>query len=453
MPAQAPAIAPFYKCLHRFLAFPLQFEPLLYLALAALVTYPLQYLVFLFRHPFVYMPFIALALLCIGMAAARYGFKIMILGSQGVWHSGAFPRDELLENMEWTHLPWKLLAVLVVACAAAWGLGQLVSFGFVLMLLQCLLPASLVVLASDASLRGALDPWRLLEVIRLIGPGYMLLCIICMLLPHAVLAVNAAASRLLHGLLWGMFSHLAWPIAMFVALYALWAFCSMLGHAMYQHHAALGIEPLPDTAPADAPAGRLPLTPEQKAQHKVDAHIRWLLKQGDFPAALEAARQDQFKHPQNLAAQQRYLALLLLDPGKAQALCMQGRYVIDLHLHQHNANAALKVYKACKRKVDDFAVQDAAQCLELARAAWQGSRDARLVLAVLKGFDLRFAGHESIPEAWALGVRAYAQGLQDLPAAQRIFTALQQRYPDSAWTEEIQRLLGPLVMRGKLSTQ
>jgi len=451
MPARAPAIVPFYKCLPKFLAFPLQFEPLLYMALAALAMYPLQALRIFFIRDEIALPFIALALFFLIMAVLRYGFKIMILGAQGVWHSAAWPRDELLESMDWLHLPWKLLVLLALLWGITWLLAPVLGANVARTLVLCLLPAALLALAADNSLREALRPQRLLWVIRLIGPGYMLLCVLLMLVPHGVLLLGTALAGALARVLWGILGHLTWPLWMFMALYAFWAFCSLLGHVMYQHHAALDIHLLEETAPADAPAAQAAalLSPEEKVHQKVEAQIQWLMQHDKLPEALEAARQHQMKQPRNLAAQQRYLELLLrLPAGHSQALRLQGQYVIDLLLQKGDARRALRVWQACRKTLDDFAVNDAAQCLALARVAWQGKRDARLVLAVLKGFDARFAGNGHIPEAWALAVRAHAQGLRDLAAAQRIFSALQQRYPQSPWTDEIRRLLRQLVEQG-----
>ena len=97
-------------------------------------------------------------------------------------------------------------------------------------------------------------------------------------------------------------------------------------------------------------------------------------------------------------------------------------------------------WSACRARAPDFALEEAGHTLALAQAAWKGG-DARTALELLKGFDKRYRGHASVPDAYELIVRVLVQGLGKPEPARAVLTALQQRYPDSPQTREAEWLL------------
>jgi hypothetical protein len=104
---------------------------------------------------------------------------------------------------------------------------------------------------------------------------------------------------------------------------------------------------------------------------------------------------------------------------------------------------ALKVFKACKEKDKAFSLDDAAMVIAMARAEWRGG-DAHATLALLSGFDKRFRGHETIPQAYELAARALVQGLGRADMAQPILSTMEARYPNSEQTQEVRWLLRPM---------
>ena len=101
---------------------------------------------------------------------------------------------------------------------------------------------------------------------------------------------------------------------------------------------------------------------------------------------------------------------------------------------------ALRAWSACRARAPAFALEEAGHTLALAQAAWKGG-DARTALELLKGFDKRYRGHASVPDAYELIVRVLVQGLGKPEPARAVLTALQQRYPDSPQTREAEWLL------------
>lgn len=415
---------PFWHRLNSFFAFPLQPQPLAYALMLALSS-------LLFKILFFLPAPLAIALIEIGilLAASRYGFRITALGSQGISRAADFPREL---DPDWTNLPWKLFAILVVqGFVAGWclhvsvGLWQLVLFA-----MSFMLPASIIVLVQTASLRSALNPLPVVDTMRIIGKPYVLLCFFLFLLSSGAQIVMAMLLPVFSGLI-------LLPLFNLALIYFSWVMASLLGYVMYQHHEALGIDARsgPDSGLDGAPAR----TPAQIAQQQLDAEVAERLDQGDMAGALGLAYEDQRIRPDEAHAQRRYHRLLLLS-DRTPTLLEHARGFIALLLRQGQTAEALKVFKACRDKDATFALQDADQTLALARSTWRAG-DAQATLALLSGFDKRFKGHAAIPHAYELAARLMLQGFDRRDMALGILAALEARYPDSEPTQEVRWML------------
>jgi hypothetical protein len=420
-----PAPRPFWHRLNTFFAFPFQLQPLGYAAVLALSTLLFHFLFFLPRG-------LVLLLVELGvvLAASRYGFKVMALGARGIVRASDFPRT--LDD-EWTNLPWKLFALLVLQGIAAGFVGAWnPALGYIaLFVLSFTLPATTMVLAQSGSFWQALNPALVWETIHAVGWPYALLCVFLFLL-------NSGAQIAIVMLLPVMDGWLALPAVNFVMIYFGWVMASLLGYVMYQNHAELGIDLLPGAGADDRELDTR--TPAQIAQQQTDALVAQMVTDGDTDGALALAYEAQRTQPDDLAAQRRYHRMLLVAPGKTATLVDHGRRLIDMLLRRDLALEALKVYKACREKDTAFAIEDPVTTMALSRAEWRNG-DARAALALLSGFDKRFRGHAAIPQAYELAARVLVQGLNRRDMAQPILTTLEARYPDSEQTQEVRWLM------------
>ena len=415
---------PFWHRINQFFAFPFQSQPLGYALLLSLSS-------LLFKALFFLPAPLAIGLVQIGilLAASRYGFKVAALGSQGISRAADYPRHL---DPDWTHLPWKLFAILLVHgiivgwCArVSLGMAQLA-----LLLLSFLLPASIIVLVQTTGFFSALNPLLILDTVRIIGKPYALLCFFLFLL--------SSGAQIAMSLLLPLFSGLILlPLFNFAMIYFGWVMASLLGYVMYQHHEALGIDAAPqaDSGPDGAPAR----TPEQIARQQLDEDVAEHVAAGDLAAALGLAYEDQRTHPDDTHAQRRYHRLLLLS-DKTATLLDHGRRFIALLLRQGQTAEALKVFQACRAKEASFALDDADQTLALARSTWRAG-DAQATLTLISGFDKRFKGHAAVPHAYELAARLMLQGFGRRDMAQGILATLQARHPDSEATQEVRWLL------------
>ena len=424
--ADAPAIEPFWHKLNSFFLFPLQATPLVYALLLSACTY------LLLVAPPLIAPFI---LLGIGLATARYAFKVAALASRGVLHSREYTAS--MNDPDWVSLPWKFVGVLLVHGLVIAFVGRRSeTLGLVVNLVSSLLlPATLMVLIRSCSLRAALNPLELIAAIGDIGKSYWLLCLFLFLLqagfPQAMALLVPITPR------W-----LLPPLLAFGVIYFSWVMAALVGYVMYQHHGALDIAPLKEAAPTTALGG-----PARSQAQARDADVAALVQQGDLREAIAQAREWARTGSDSLSDQRRYHRVLLLDDVHSGRLADHGQRFLAQLLALQRGPEALDVHAALVAKLPDFAAESAALTLALAQQAWRGGDSARTA-ALLKGFDRRYAKSDEIPHAYELIVRVLKQGMSQPEQALRVYRALERRHPDHPATQEAawvlrQELAGP----------
>lgn len=424
MAAGKHTIKPFWHRLNKFFAFPFQITPLLYGLFLAFCSLLPQ---LLFVGSFGLLFFVAE--LGIVLAASRYGFKVVALGSRGISRAADFPSQ--LED-EWTALPWKLFGVslvqgLVIGLIAA--LNPALGFAAVFVV-SFVFPATVIVLVQSGSAWRSLNPAAIWGVVRVVGAPYLALCLFLFLLSSgAQVAVTMLLPLISRWLLLPLFN--------FAFIYFGWVMASLLGYVMYQHHEALDIDLLPGGGADDRPVDRR--SPAQVARQQADALVAEFITEGDIPAALGIAYEDQRLQPNDVAAQRRYHRVLLMT-DKHDTLADHARRYIALLFQQDLGSEAFKVWQDCRVRDPAFALEDAAATVAIARVAWRAG-DAKAALAALRGFDKRFRGHASIPQAYELAARVLVQGMQRADMARPVLALLEARYPESEQTQEVRWLL------------
>ena len=427
-PAQAAKRpAPFWHRLNTFFTFPLQSKPLMYSVLLALSS-------MLFKVIFFLPDALGILVVEIGilLAASRYGFKVTALGSRGIYKAEDYP-SEL--DPDWKNLPWKLFAILIVQAIAVGWLQRLnPALGTLAWLAMCfLLPATQIVLVQTCSFTETLNPANAWNAVRTIGWPYLLLCLFLFLLSQGTFIALGLLLPIFKG--WILL-----PIVNWVLIYFSWVMASLLGYAMYQNHEAFDIDLLPGAGldDDDTPVDRR--TPRQIEQDAIDAQVAQLVTAGDVTAAVAMAYEEQRTRNDEVPAQRRYHRVLALAEGKTATLLDHAQRYIPLLLRSGQSSDAIAAFQTCRAKDAQFALQDATNTLNLAKAAWSAG-DASLAVAVLQGFDRRFKNHETVPAAYELVARVLLQGLNRTDMALRVLATLEARHPDTDATRETRWLL------------
>ena len=421
----SPAPRPFWHRLNTFFAFPFQLQPLGYAVLLALSSL-LFHVVFFLPQALVLL----LVELGIILAASRYGFKVMALGARGIVRASDFPRN--LED-EWTNLPWKLFALVVLQGVVAGLVGAWSqALGYVaLFVLSFTLPATTMVLVQSGSFWQALNPGYVWETMRAVGWPYALLCIFLFLL-------NSGAQIAIVMLLPVMSGWIALPAVNFVMIYFSWVMASLLGYVMYQNHAALGIELLPGAG----------------ADDRADRHAHAGADRATDHRLAGGADGDRRRHRRRAGDGLRRAAHAAGGPGRAAPLPPHPAAGAGQDRDAAGPRAALdrdaggarphfggaQGLQGLPREGADFVLEDPLGTMALARAEWRNGEPSRR-WRCCRGFDKRFRGHTAIPQAYELAARVLVQGLNRRDMAQPILTTLEARYPESEQTQEVRWLL------------
>ena len=163
-----------------------------------------------------------------------------------------------------------------------------------------LIPATWMVLINTHSLSSAINPFELLATIFGIGKSYLLLCFFLFLLQQGspmvvemLLKVGKPAIVL--------------PLVCFALIYFTWVMAAMIGYVMYQHHAALDIDPV--QAPRVWP--RFRWTPGSRKPNGATAIAR-LVQDNRMDEAVNQAREWWREDQESLPDQRRYFRVLKL---------------------------------------------------------------------------------------------------------------------------------------------
>ena len=318
-----------------------------------------------------------------------------------------------------------VFGVLVYAVAASMGplaaqVAMLVS--------TALLPASIMILALDEQLLAALNPARIVSTIAGIGLPYLALCaFLFLLLQSSSFAVGALARVLPH---W-----LSALLANMVTMYFLVSIYYLMGYALYQNHAALGIDVQVDPATA----GRA-VSARGREVDVLDPETQALIADGDLDAAAKRIETRLRREWENDKLHERYHKLLLLLDKPVALERHLNEYVGKL-IDAKKPARAVDVYEAAQRKQPGVSLAGPAWLLPLATQAFELRRDAT-ALRLLEGFETNFPGHADSAAVAMLNARILLERQGRYEQAESIFRGVSQRFPSHPLAAEATRLAG-----------
>lgn len=436
------AAEPFWQRIQKFFLLPLDRAVLLRIAgLSGVLVISLVLLLF-GAFGVVLLGAVVFALL---VAGARYGFKIIERSSKGYLIPSDYPLTD--EDLVGRYLPYKYVAMnMVFALLAALFLSLLggheilgiLIWGFFFVVLM---PAATMRLVMTGSLRGALNPEELVNVIRRIGKPYAALC---------AFVFFADLSRT-----WGMaflgsaggvgaggVSGVGFLVAMLVFLLSVgfWYFsyviCALIGYAMYQYADRLQISVVgPGEERLMSSTGR---HADVKARTR-DALIGQMVTQGEIKEAIDLLNDDLAKRPNDLSLHARLHKLIVAENYVPRIEDHTERYLALLVKSQNWREALDLVEEALARRAD-WTPRHAESIAPLARAALQKGRP-QLAATLIRGFDKKHPNHPDIPQVYFVGAQLMAETARKPEDARRILQHLLQKYGNDAVAEEAKRYL------------
>lgn len=416
MTAQTPAIPPYWTRLGGFLVYPLSLEPLiaccgfgLLAGLASMFFVPANFV-------------LGVVLL---VATLRYGYRVLERTARGHLDDARTLFDSAHGGQ---YLPYKQFVVVAVALTLGAYVARVAGSQtalVVLTLFALLLPANTMLLAVTNDLGESMSPPRLWGLMRGIGMPYLGLC--------GCLLLLSTGSGALLGLLQPQVPEaLLGVTAGFVGGYFTVVMFRLMGYALYQYHAELGIV-------VDVGFERQTTTvaPPDPARQRA-ARSAQLLKEGRYEEAIEQARCERAERPDDLSANLRLHRLLLAVPGQTEAMLTHARGWLPILVLGGSGQQAVEVLETIWAHHADYQPAHANLILPLANALLAARRydsAARLI----KGFDQRFPGHVDTPAIYVLGARLLIEHRRDEAQARRVLAAVREHYPQSrpkrrAWT-------------------
>lgn len=405
------AIIPFWRRMPRFFLYPLHLTPVVGITLGALAMLLIGI-----------VPFGAIVVpLAIAVAFFRYAYRVLDRTAHGIL-SPEQPAEQFAS--EGAHRIYKQLAVFIVFGTVVGVVGLLLgelAEKAAELLLSLALPATVMVLAVTNSLRRAVNPVVLWQLIRTIGWPYLLLnfCTTALWVAASVVAVGASEVV---------------PTAMVPTLFA-WVLMffmlvmfNMMGYVLYQYHDRLGLE-------------QEGVAAKGVAESPVD-RIAGLVEENRIADAIDIAYEAQRRNPDDLDARERYHRLLELGGSQAQLLS-HARGYIKVLLQKNRAARAVELFNSARKTEPSFRLEAATDQIELAGAA-DRLGDHKSAMQALLQFDRHYANSRAIPAAWLLQGQILSNRLkQDRPAFQ-LLKLLVSKYPNAPEAVEARRQLGML---------
>ena len=400
-------ITPFWRRIPKFFLYPLQMEPLLYMALlsgASLLMVVLGRLLGL------------IVFLGIFIASLRYAFRIMEQTSLGYLTASQHEFDAKPERK---NLPYKMIGMMV-------ALGFVIGFidykshalGWVAnALVTIALPASLMALSAGNSFWRGVNPLEWLRVITSVGTPYIALFVFLALLLNGAPIVLKLLSPLLGGMM-------TLPIVFFVSIYFLLVMFNMMGYCLYQYHHMLGLDVKVDFEHNEAAAAGKPVKPRDPVGEAIAAKVA----EGDIKGALEAAYDQQRNEPNDVAVQERYFKLLLMSEKPTSAL-EQGKGLISLLIRNNRAAQAVKVLKDCRGVKPDFLPDDTSEQFKLVDGARRAG-DQKLALELARAFEKDHPRHKDAAAAMLLSAQILSENMRKDDLATMVLQDLLKRYPN-----------------------
>lgn len=457
--ASATAITPFWQRMPRLFLFPLQPAPLTRNIIAAVGFCVVAW----FAYPaLASAPMRAGLTMVLGWAAAtffiaHYAFLVIERTAFGYLDSRSYPRNEGAVN--WRR-PAKMFVVMLLVPALIIVVGPVILPGVLVVLLllafALLLPASVMVMTMTDNFSDAVNPMRCLQTALHIGAPYLLLCLFLLMLfigsqqtlhvllpgstanaSHAAAAAGAVTTEPL-GNPAAMESTVslgfAWLVVSLVGNYFLVLMCALIGYAMYQYSAVLGIAVV---GPGDARV-RGSMSGASHSRRVREAMVGKLVAAGEFREAIELLNEELRERPNDLSLHVR-LHTLLVHEGSTPRIQEHAERYLELLLAASNFREALKFFEQTRERTPSFGPRDPGRLPQLASAAIEAGKPA-LAAELIRGFDRKYPGHPKIPDVYVVAARVMLQA-DRASEAQGLLRHVTNTYRDSAAAAEAKRYL------------
>jgi len=371
-----------------------------------------------------FVPLVGLFLqVVIWMSTYRYALEIMTASGQG---RSDPPQGSLLTEVRSQHSHFWLQAVIVISLVAATLMLPPNSALLILLGVALILPGALLAMASAQNMLAAINPMAWLAVLRIVGPGYVLMA--------AALAVTLLVQ------IKGPALISAWlPAILASALYflcvqaALFGAFRLLGTRLYAHANALGFED---------PVARLPELARDREQAALAQEARVASHIEDPKAKAAALAPIVRRGGASDTLQQEYRRCLRAAGDRAALRQHAQTWTSELLVLQQPKHALALATEALADD-PDFSLPDASAVATLLRFA-EGAGQPRIAVELARNYQKHYPKrYDGLPLALA-AARLLADRLGDADGAAALLeagAALAAGGPEAAEFERLRKRL------------
>lgn len=287
------------------------------------------------------------------------------------------------------------------------------------------LPAILMLLVTENSVFAAINPGKMLFVMRAIGWPYAIFFGFAFILnTSSTAAVNAMSSMIP--------DYMAISLTVFFAGYFACVFFSMMGYTLYQYHHELGFS-IDNTHLQDR------LGASQNSQENWQIEAEMLIKEGRYDDAIACLEQALKRHSDNVVAYEKVTKLYKYT-GNSEKLLKRGNDYIKRLAKANMAAKADAIYRDMLALKPDYQIEDPQLCLQLAQGFAQTGR-AKMALRVCHNLHRRFPDFPQIDEAYWLLAKVNAENLGNDKQATQYLQFIKTHFSASRLIPEINSYL------------
>ncbi|MDO3721189.1 hypothetical protein QVZ43_05605 [Marinobacter sp. chi1] len=407
----ATQVEPFWKRVGAFFRYPFYSDPLIVIAICTLVPA---------LAPANFIGWFIWAVLAI--ALLKYTYEVISHTAEGHLKpppvAAAFTGSGF-EIVFQQFLVFFLIGALVTSAGMVGGpFLALAAMAFVVLVL----PASIMVLATERSVGAAVNPLNLMAIISRIGTPYFLLYGYLILLTMA--SGTAQQFALIHLPDWA-----AQSLAGFLNSAFTLVLFHMLGYLLFQYQEELGFA-------ADHQDGDLGESSDNRDRAaRFDADLDINLKDGNYDRAQSMLKEALRREPNN---QQRVgqLYQLLTARNDLTELYRYHPRILEWLSQRNDAGGMAALLRSLQQAEPQFRLDDPELTLRCARTLYQRSQ-FKPALKLLQDFHKRFPQSEHLAPAYLLAAQALANGLDQWEKAKAFLTFVQKRCADHPLHEQI----------------
>lgn len=421
-PSIQSQILPFWRRMPLFFIFPANSNILLRLLLLAILgAIPLT----MMKSP-IFLPAMALFNFIAWVMFFRYAYHVMEMTAKGYLKPAEYPLNYKSES---NSKPYKQMSVFIlIAILIGVVFGVFGKFlGFMALIFAILaLPTSVMVIAMEDSVSGALNPLKSLRIMATIGWPYLVMFgfltvlyssqgiasgwIIKTQLPTLQHSINPQQISNYQDVL-GKKLELIVLSSNFISMYFTLIMFNMIGYVLYQYHDELGLS----------------VSVNAHGNNR-DSELAQYVARGDIGNALELAQDELGRDYSNIAANDRYFKLLLMANFPERTARHAQRF-ISLLIQQNQPGKAADIYEKMLNVNADFQAAHSDEVLPVAQAA-RLARKPELALRIMKKFDKRYPDSPKIPDVYFYGAQLISEEFNNFKEARTILNATLERYPE-----------------------